>query len=664
MKSTIRYLAGFQIRLGVTHYCNTQIPLIFDRILIICGFILCLQTISYAQLWPVQNIPTDLLIGADMVVRNRTDEITISGERKYTYKRSHVFTVLNKKAIKYKSLYIFYDKLKKVNIHKCTVYDSHGTEIKSFKKSDFKDESFIPDYSLYDDTRVLYNEIPDFKLPFTIHFEYEITNFDNTLIFPTWSPQIGPGIAIEKATLQVTYPTSFPIRYKKINLENEPDLIKSDKYQVLNFVLNNQLASKYEEFSSNQIFPEVHIAPIEFFFDGYSGTMESWQTFGNWLSSLFEENDKIGNKSELFLRTLRKKGLSKKEIVESVYHFVQNNTRYVSIQLGIGGYKPFPASFVEKNGYGDCKALTNYAKSILAKMGIESYPAIIGAGRDKEQTIRWLDFPSVNQANHVILMVPLDRDTIWLECTSQINPFGHLGYFTANRWALVLDPNGESKVIRTPSYQDFNSCIKRVLVYDLLKGQEISGTLKSTYQGLDYDYARLKYLKKEHQTEYALEQYSEPNLTVNQISWSDSILAFPYSSESFDFEVKEYGRQIGSKIIFKPQALTSYDYVPSQSINRKSPIQIAFHRIRTDSIHISLPDEYWYGKTPTPLTLKEDFGEYYLRYTIQDKSLIIIQTLHLKAGCYPSNQNQVFASFWKRIREASNRKIILSQRKT
>ena len=69
-----------------------------------------------------------------------------------------------------------------------------------------------------------------------------------------------------------------------------------------------------------------------------------------------------------------------KEKARIIYEFMQNKTRYISVQVGIGGWKPTPAKEVDKLGYGDCKALTNYTKALLKSQGIDSYYTIVDSG--------------------------------------------------------------------------------------------------------------------------------------------------------------------------------------------------------------------------------------------------------------------------------------------
>ena len=111
--------------------------------------------------------------------------------------------------------------------------------------------------------------------------------------------------------------------------------------------------------------------------------------------------------------------------------------------MGIGGWKPMPASEVSKKGYGDCKALTNYMRTLLTAAGIPSYYAII---YNDDSVINFdKDFPKLD-GNHVILMVPTEKNDIWLENTSQRVAFNHLSYSSHNRnvdfaGRVILDDN-------------------------------------------------------------------------------------------------------------------------------------------------------------------------------------------------------------------------------
>jgi len=129
--------------------------------------------------------------------------------------------------------------------------------------------------------------------------------------------------------------------------------------------------------------------------------------------------------------------------------------RYVSLQFGIGGYKPFTVKYVDEKKYGDCKALSNYMRYLLDVADIKSYPVLINAGYNAEP----LDptFPKTS-FNHVILCVPDKADTVWLESTSNDNKAGFLGSFTEDRLGLLLTENGGS-IIKTPASRYKNNLL-------------------------------------------------------------------------------------------------------------------------------------------------------------------------------------------------------------
>ncbi|MDQ6723014.1 MAG: hypothetical protein M3Z01_01935, partial [Thermoproteota archaeon] len=89
-----------------------------------------------------------------------------------------------------------------------------------------------------------------------------------------------------------------------------------------------------------------------------------------------------------------------------------------------------------------------------------------------------INYPS-DPFNHVILCVPFDKDSIWLECTSNSNEFGVLGAFTENKNALLLTENG-GVLISTPKSRS-NENILNIKTKIYLDDQGGSKTTSSIY---------------------------------------------------------------------------------------------------------------------------------------------------------------------------------------
>ena len=66
--------------------------------------------------------------------------------------------------------------------------------------------------------------------------------------------------------------------------------------------------------------------------------------------------------------------------VAVLYNYLQQNTHYVGIQLGIGGWQTYDAAYVATKKYGDCKALSNFMISLLKEAGIKGHAVVIKGG--------------------------------------------------------------------------------------------------------------------------------------------------------------------------------------------------------------------------------------------------------------------------------------------
>src|SRR5690606_13605749 len=125
--------------------------------------------------------------------------------------------------------------------------------------------------------------------------------------------------------------------------------------------------------------PAVMVVPKHFEYIK-NGSFKDWVSFGNWQFDIMQGLNELPDKEKNKIQSILKDIDQDKEKIKALYHYLQDETRYINITIETGGLKPYPANYVAKNKYGDCKALTNYFKSILDYINIPSYYSIVYAG--------------------------------------------------------------------------------------------------------------------------------------------------------------------------------------------------------------------------------------------------------------------------------------------
>jgi hypothetical protein len=511
---------------------------------------------------------------------------------------------------------------------------------------------------MYEDNRVkAYN--PSYKnYPYTFEYEYEYT-FSGSLFYPEWNPQPDANIAVEKSSFTVTAPTAIPVRYKTINT-SKPDSATNDGKKVFLWHVSNLPAIEEEKFSLNleYLLPSVKLAAVDFELDSYPGNMSSWTEFGKWITVLNKDRDKLDPQTEADLARLILPSDDEVTKVKKVYTYLQSKTRYVSIQLGIGGYQPFPASEVGQKGYGDCKALSNYTKAMLKKVGIESHYTLVLAGKGETDVFK--DFPST-QFNHAFLCVPMKNDTIWLECTSQTNPFGYLGSFTGNRNVLLITDNG-GKIVRTPSYSQSDNTQIRKAVVNLSEQGDATINVSTQFKGLQFenDYIHfLIYESKDDQKKYLYEKLPLSNFNVSKFNYQVINERIPTAIENLDITVNGFSAKNGKRMFFQPNLLNKLSWSLPNYEERKTDIVFNVPFIDIDTIEYNLSSKYFVEYLPEKSYFKSEFGEYTAEFIPSDGKLIYIRTFKFNKGHYPKEMYKDFTEFLKKVKNADRMKLAI-----
>jgi tetratricopeptide (TPR) repeat protein len=164
-------------------------------------------------------------------------------------------------------------------------------------------------------------------------------------------------------------------------------------------------------------------------------TFASWEQVGQWYATLEKDRraptPEVRSKADELTRGLT----SDLDKTQALYDYVAKNFRYVSLSLGLGRYQPHAASDVLHDQYGDCKDKHTLLASLLEAEGLHADSVLINSMRKLDP-----DVPSPSQFDHVITMLPVGQQEVWMDTTSEVAPFRLLAYTLRNKQALVIPP--------------------------------------------------------------------------------------------------------------------------------------------------------------------------------------------------------------------------------
>ena len=629
-------------------------------ILLACS-LAALHISSFAQINDTGafSISEKLIESAQAVVRMENKEVEIINESKMIVKVEIILTVLGEGGDPHAHLYLHYDNHRKIKAVEGWILNSFGEEIQHIKKSDFEDASAVGSSNLFTDNRVLYFKVPPQTYPYTIQYQYEYQT-SNTAFIPPWYPLKGFGISTESSSYSLTHPAEIEVSFRTQSLGGfQIEKTISDthlKYQLSNAasIVREPLGLDFESLA-----PRVLFASKTFSLAGHSGRAQNWNDFGKWwYENLLAGTTELPQTTKDEVKFLVKNISDPKEKCRVVYEYMQQKTRYISVQIGIGGWKPMLANDVDRLGYGDCKALTNYTRALLEQVGIESYYSKIYAGRGKRKT---LDSKLVSQqSNHVILMVPFERDTTWLECTNQKIPFGHLGSFTDDRDALVITPEG-GKLIKTPNLPVEENRQDLTGALTILENGNISAKIDIVTGGMQLDdrYFVIDLDEKDRERYYKsfLDEINNVHISATQSSLDKRKVEL---NEHLEFTAENFAIPNGNNLILRLNVANMNDRVPKRVRNREQPFEIKYGYIDTDALTIDIPPDFTVDALPIQQVIDTKFGRYELDVTRLDENKISYsRKLQINRNIYTAEDYSSYRDFRKKIRKMDQLKIIL-----
>jgi len=653
------YKVGFFVR-ETTMFCIFAFKLILMNKITLFFLLFTQFVFSQSTSSRLPDSLISLYEGANSVVKENDCRVTIHSQKSFTLKSRRVVLVLNEKGLRNLDVSVHYDKTVKVKNIEAKLYNALGKEMKTFRKKDFRDVSVADGFSVFTDSRMIYLDFTPVQYPFILEFIHE-TESGNTAFIPTWYPLRNSYESVMKDTYSISYPSDLGFRYKEFNLDGF-DVNKTDLPNNLTLAAKNLSALKQEDMAPvfSSLVPRVHFSLTNFSLEGISGSAENWKEFGAWVnSSLLKGLDKLSEETKSNIKKVVASETDPIEKAKLVYKYVQNKTRYVSIQLGIGGWRPMPAEDVDRLGYGDCKALTNYTKALLDVVGVTSYYTIIYGDSNKRDLLH--DFVSL-QGNHVILTIPNGTENYFLECTSQAGPFGFEGSFTDDRYALLVKPDG-GEVVKTNSYLNETNEQKCKGSYFLDPSGTLIGRLERVSKGIQYEASYpLEKLSHERIVEFYKNHFTVlKKLEVKKYNFENNKDKKEFL-EQLELKSISFAEITSDRILFPINAFNQYNEIPQRYRNRNLPFEFFRGFSDIDEYEISFPEGYAVESLPENVFFHEDFGHYKMSVEEKEKRIVYKREMLIKAGKYPKERYEEFRKFCEKIARAENSKAVFRKK--
>jgi len=274
----------------------------------------------------------------------------------------------------------------------------------------------------------------DYRLGDTLDIAYTVSGRNPVMgekLITSFS--LGWSVPVEKIHRRLTVPTSKKLNFRTYILDTQPTIEANDLTTSYTLLLEKTPAYREDSGSPGFANSYPYIAFSEY---------ETWQEVTDWARPLFQYD---GLENNEMWQQWRQEILAQDSDMEKVTHalrLVQDNIRYVGIELGENSHRPHSPQETLKNAYGDCKDKTLLLVSLLNSIGLEAEPFLVNT-KSTKALVDWL--PSPYSFNHVITRVVLGNELHYIDPTLSYQAgtdIAEQGYYNYSVGLPVYRPAG------------------------------------------------------------------------------------------------------------------------------------------------------------------------------------------------------------------------------
>lgn len=316
-------------------------------------------------------------------------------------------------------------------------------------------------------------------------------------------------------------------------------------------------------------------------------TYKSWADLGRWYAGLYRDSLQLDEAARAAGRRAVAGAKDDADKIRRLYAYVVKNTRYVGIELGIHGWKPFKASEVHRRRYGDCKDKATLLAALLTDNGV---PATIALVRTTDRGPFPPGHASMWAFNHAITYVP--GADLFLDGTAEFSGSGELPHPDQGAETLVVYPDGRTE-LRSPGLskpeENLNSSRYTATLSPegalLLSGTETFHGATAAELRQEYEEVEMRKTRLEKTLNQILPGAEITKLDLSDLADLEAQVEYTYTAKVDHYGAADGGRLIIPLTLFRHQVANAYAVLPT----RKHDVWISYPWSTRNVIRYALP---------------------------------------------------------------------------
>ena len=390
-------------------------------------------------------------------------------------------------------------------------------------------------------------------------------------------------------------------------------------------------------------------------------TYQNWEQVGRYYWGLVREqlvpNEELKRAVDAALKGIDRRDTAK--VVAALYGFVVTNTRYVALEFGIHGYKPYRVDRILARKFGDCKDKASLIHAMLKVAGVDSRLVLL---RMRHLGTLSPEVASLAAFNHAIAYVP--KLDLYLDGTAEFHGSRELA--SADRVAnvLIIEPDGVSRFFTTPEAIPDDNVTTLALDVTLKPDGSASakGTLTAKGQGAPE-------LRRQYQTpatrNATFEQQwaqSYPGVQVSALTVTDTKDLETPVTLTFGLAMPRYAESGPGLLRFFPFGAGRAFTQALAPLSERS-LDLVFQGVWSNELQMTytLPANWTAPEVPPEVVEESPFGSLRLSVKKEDAKLKVKGTLTMSRARVTAKEYPEFRAWLMRVDQAFGRKLVVQQ---